>query len=63
MLPENWEDIDVETACLDLLENHDLLTHPGYFYNLPNSHLVTTFLQPEETFQKLVIALEKILRA
>ena len=35
---------DEERAAATLLEEHRILVHPGYFYDIPPDHLVMTFI-------------------
>lgn len=38
-------DIDDEDLAIELLEDEGILVHPGYFYEIENSHLVFSFTQ------------------
>lgn len=50
-----------EELVLDLLEAHDLLVQPGYFYEFPfEAFLVASLLPPPEVFQE---ALKRLVRA
>ncbi|MGA7991245.1 MAG: pyridoxal phosphate-dependent aminotransferase, partial [Thermoanaerobaculia bacterium] len=40
-----------EDIVLDLLESHDVLVHPGYFYEFPTeAWLVLSLLPPPDVF-------------
>jgi len=39
-------DIDDEDLAIELLDEEGILVHPGYFYEIENSHLVLSFTQP-----------------
>jgi len=50
-----------EELVLDLLESHDLLIQPGYFYEFPfEAFVVVSLLPPPDVFQE---ALERLVRA
>ncbi|MDL2716792.1 MAG: pyridoxal phosphate-dependent aminotransferase [Acidobacteriota bacterium] len=50
-----------EELVLDLLESHDLLVQPGYFYEFPfEAFVVVSLLPPPDVFQE---ALKRLLRA
>jgi len=49
-LPGGW---DEEATALQLLERHNILTHPGYYYRLPGDHLVMTSLHPADRWSDL----------
>jgi alanine-synthesizing transaminase len=50
-----------EELVLDLLESHDLLVQPGYFYEFPfEAFVVVSLLPPPDVFQE---ALERLVRA
>ena len=50
-----------EELVLDLLESHDLLVQPGYFYEFPfEAFLVVSLLPPPDVFRE---ALERLVRA
>ena len=50
-----------EELVLDLLESHDLLVQPGYFYEFPfEAFIVVSLLPPPDVFQE---ALERLVRA
>jgi len=58
------DDLDDERIALALLEEDDVLTHPGYFYDFANgSHLVLSLLPPRERFRVGVMKLAERLRA
>jgi alanine-synthesizing transaminase len=48
---------DEEKAATDLLREHGILTHPGYYYDIKPNHVVMTFIhEPErllESFQRI----------
>ena len=48
LLRKDW---DEETLVLDLLRKSKVPVHPGYFYDIPPSHLVMTFIQDRETLR------------
>jgi aspartate/methionine/tyrosine aminotransferase len=48
---------DEDTIAIDLLQRSKVLLHPGYFYDIPPSHLVMTFVQEPEVLRA---ALERI---
>ncbi len=53
-----------EALVLRLLEQEDLLVHPGYFFDFPReAFLVVSLLPPEETFREGVTRLVRGLRA
>lgn len=39
-----------EQVCLLLLKEEGIVVHPGYFFDLPEGHLVLSLLTPEATF-------------
>jgi aspartate/methionine/tyrosine aminotransferase len=43
---------DEEEAAAELLRNDGILTHPGYFYDIPPDHLVMTFVDEPELVRK-----------
>jgi aspartate/methionine/tyrosine aminotransferase len=45
------EEVDENKLTVQLLQNSNLLLHPGYFYDMPPPHLVMTFIQDHETLQ------------
>ena len=50
-----------EDLVLDLLESHDLLVQPGYFYEFPfEAFVVFSLLPPPDVFRE---ALERLVRA
>lgn len=48
---------DEDALAVHLLERSKVLVHPGYFYDIPPSHLVMTFIQEPEVLRA---ALERI---
>jgi len=50
-------EIDEDTLVISLLHKSKALVHPGYFYDVPATHLVMTFIQE---LQVLRTALERI---
>jgi alanine-synthesizing transaminase len=50
-------EIDEDTLVISLLNKSKALVHPGYFYDVPATHLVMTFIQEP---QALRAALERI---
>jgi aspartate/methionine/tyrosine aminotransferase len=52
-----------EEIVLDLLETHDVLVHPGYFYEFPSeAWLVLSLLPPPEVFAEGAARLARALR-
>ena len=52
-----------EEIVLDLLESHDVLVHPGYFYEFPSeAWLVVSLLPPPEVFSEGIARLARALR-
>ena len=52
-----------EEIVLDLLESHDVLVHPGYFYEFPSeAWLVLSLLPPPDDFPEGVARLARALR-
>jgi alanine-synthesizing transaminase len=43
--------IDEEKAAMQLLERNNILLHPGYFYDMPEHHLVLCFVQEPEVMR------------
>lgn len=43
---------DEEETALRLLRDSQILAHPGYFYDIPPDHLVTTFVHDPETVRR-----------
>jgi alanine-synthesizing transaminase len=56
------EETDEDELTVQLLQKSNLLLHPGYFYDIPPSHLVMTFIQDHETLQTALNRLEAQLR-
>ena len=44
---------DEEKAAVDLLRDHGILTHPGYYYDIRPNHLVMTFIYEPQKLTKL----------
>lgn len=47
--------------CLRLLEEHGVLVHPGYYYDLPEGYVVFTCVAREERLAKGIEALNRLL--
>jgi alanine-synthesizing transaminase len=47
-------DRDEEQLLIDLLTEYRMLAHPGYFYEMPGTHLVITFLERLEVLARAV---------
>ena len=43
---------DEDKAATDLLRDHGILTHPGYYYDIKPNHIVTTFIHDPEDLTK-----------
>ncbi len=43
---------DEDKASTDLLRDHGILTHPGYYYDIKPNHLVMTFIHEPQTLTK-----------
>jgi aspartate/methionine/tyrosine aminotransferase len=54
-----WDD---EALVLRLLEFHQVLVHPGFFYDLPPSHLVMSFVHDSRKLQEGLDAIREALR-
>lgn len=48
--------IDEEQAAVHLLQRNNILLHPGYFYDMPEHHLVLSFVQEPEMMRETVRA-------
>jgi hypothetical protein len=49
-LPEGIID---EACCLELLEHHSLIVHPGFFYDFAEvNHIVVSLITPEQEFRQ-----------
>lgn len=56
--------VDDEECCLELLRQHNIIVHPGFFYDFPSeSALVVSLLCPEANFARGVRLLQEFLRA
>lgn len=45
---------DEEQLAIDVLRNCGVLLHPGYFYDIPGTHLVMTFIQNLDVLKRSV---------
>jgi len=45
---------DEEQLLIDLLSEYRILAHPGYFYEMPGTHFVITFLERLEVLARAV---------
>lgn len=60
-LPPGWDD---ESCCLELLKRHNLIVHPGFFYDfLDEAVLVVSLLCPEADFRRGLELLQEFLPA
>jgi aspartate/methionine/tyrosine aminotransferase len=50
-------DLDEEQLLVDLLRECRVLAHPGYFYEMPGTHLVMTFVEEPDRLAKALNAL------
>jgi aspartate/methionine/tyrosine aminotransferase len=49
------KDGDEDAAAMELLEKHDVFTHPGYFFDFEDgAHLVLSHILPEGEFREAV---------
>jgi alanine-synthesizing transaminase len=47
--------IDEEGVVIDILHHHQILVHPGFFFDIePSGHLVLSLLPPSSDFDKIV---------
>ena len=51
---------DEELAALALLQNEQILVHPGYFYDITPHHLVMTFIQSPENLRRAFTAIAEL---
>ena len=54
--------IEEESAALQLLRDHRVLVHPGYFYDIHPDHLVMTFIQDPRNLQRAFTAIAELAR-
>ncbi len=60
-LPENMSD---EDCCLDLLQEHSLIVHPGFFYDFAeNNRIVISLISPETDFRQGLALLHTYINA
>jgi hypothetical protein len=45
---------DEEQLLIDFLKERRILAHPGYFYEMPGTHLVMTFVEELEVLARTV---------
>lgn len=58
-LPDGIAD---ETCCLDLLEHHSLIVHPGFFYDFAETNrIVVSLITPEQDFRQGLAILQSYL--
>lgn len=50
-----------EKFALDLLQQQGVLVHPGYFYDIPDSHFVISFVTPPNALQSALNLIKKAL--
>jgi alanine-synthesizing transaminase len=50
-----------EQFCIDLLEQASVVTQPGYFFDLPGTHLVLSLIVEPRTFEAGVRGLRQLL--
>jgi aspartate/methionine/tyrosine aminotransferase len=43
---------DEEQLTIDLLKSSDILVHPGYFYDIPGTHIVLTFVHEANVLKR-----------
>ncbi len=48
---------DEEQLLVDLLQECQILAHPGYFYEMRGTHIVMTFVEQPEVLSKALRAL------
>ena len=51
-----------EEAALQLLREHHILVHPGYFYDIPPDHLVMTYIQDSANLRKAFSTIAELAR-
>jgi len=52
-----------EEWVLDLLDKHDVLVHPGFFYDFPSgAHIIVSLLTPEQIFEEGAWRLEQAIK-
>jgi alanine-synthesizing transaminase len=52
---------DEEAWVIDLLNHCRVLVHPGYFYDIPGTHLVMSFVQNREELREALLRLREYL--
>lgn len=58
-LPDGMTD---EACCLELLEHHSLIVHPGFFYDFAEANrIVVSLITPEEDFSQGLVILQSYL--
>ena len=50
-------DIDEEDLAIELLEEENLLVHPGYFYDVEDRHLILSYVQPPTILEDALLRL------
>ena len=53
---------DEEETALELLRDHHVLVHPGYFYDITPNHLVMTYIQSADNLRKAFTAIAELAR-
>jgi aspartate/methionine/tyrosine aminotransferase len=56
-VPLRLTGLDEQRAAEELLRQHHLLVHPGYFYDMEGNHLVLSFVQEPEILREMLPAL------
>jgi aspartate/methionine/tyrosine aminotransferase len=51
---------DEEQIALNLLREENILTHPGYFYDIDPNHLVTTFIHEPDKLRKAFTTIAEV---
>lgn len=51
-----------ESAAMQLLRDHHILVHPGYFYDIQPDHLVMTFIQDPTNLRRAFTAIAEMAR-
>jgi alanine-synthesizing transaminase len=52
---------DEEAWIIDILKQCNLLVHPGYFYDIPGTHLVMSFVQAHDELKQALLKLRHFL--
>src|SRR5262249_3131920 len=52
---------DEDEIALSLLNRHQILVHPGHFYEMEGNHIVTTFIQDYETLKTCMREVKRFL--